>query len=138
MKVSLLYIGKTRDKHANAMAEEYVKRSKRFGSCEMREIRPEREDAWNKAGATTVLLSPEGKLWETADVVRLFETSRMEGKNIVFLIGGTEGHPKEWKQRSDMLVSLSRMTFPHELARVLVAEQIYRAFATLAGHPYPR
>ena len=50
----------------------------------------------------------------------------------------TEGLPPAWRERADLLVSLSRLTLPHELARAVLAEQIYRAFTTLRGHPYPR
>ena len=46
--------------------------------------------------------------------------------------------PPDWRERADLLLSLSRMTLPHELARAMLAEQIYRAFTTLRGHPYPR
>jgi 23S rRNA (pseudouridine1915-N3)-methyltransferase len=62
----------------------------------------------------------------------------MEGRDLVFLVGGHDGLPAGWAARADLLISLSPMTFPHELARVLLAEQIYRALATLRGHPYPR
>ena len=61
-----------------------------------------------------------------------------ESRDIVFLIGGHEGLPADWKARADLLISLSAMTWPHELARAMLAEQIYRAFAILRGHPYPR
>jgi 23S rRNA (pseudouridine1915-N3)-methyltransferase len=53
-------------------------------------------------------------------------------------VGGADGLPPDWSPRADLLLSLSRMTFPHELARAVLAEQIYRAFTTLRGHPYPR
>jgi 23S rRNA (pseudouridine1915-N3)-methyltransferase len=62
----------------------------------------------------------------------------MEGRDLVFLVGGHDGLPAGWAERADLLISLSPMTFAHELARVLLAEQIYRALATLRGHPYPR
>jgi 23S rRNA (pseudouridine1915-N3)-methyltransferase len=62
----------------------------------------------------------------------------MEGRDLVFLVGGHDGLPAGWAPRADLLISLSPMTFPHELARVMLAEQIYRALATLRGHPYPR
>ena len=64
--------------------------------------------------------------------------AEMEGRDLVFLIGGHDGLPPGWAARADLLLSLSPMTFPHELARAMLAEQIYRAFATLRGHPYPR
>jgi len=64
--------------------------------------------------------------------------AEMEGRDLVFLIGGADGLPGGWAERADRRISLSPMTFPHELARVMLAEQIYRAFTTLRGHPYPR
>jgi 23S rRNA (pseudouridine1915-N3)-methyltransferase len=57
---------------------------------------------------------------------------------MVFVVGGHDGLLPAWRQKADQLLSLSKMTFPHELARAMLAEQIYRAFATLRGHPYPR
>jgi 23S rRNA (pseudouridine1915-N3)-methyltransferase len=62
----------------------------------------------------------------------------MEGRDLLLLVGGADGLPPGWSARADLLLSLSRMTLPHELARVVLAEQIYRAFTTLRGHPYPR
>jgi len=59
-------------------------------------------------------------------------------RDLVFILGGADGLPAEWKSRADMLLALSPMTMPHELARVVLAEQIYRALTTLRGHPYPR
>jgi 23S rRNA (pseudouridine1915-N3)-methyltransferase len=68
----------------------------------------------------------------------MIEQAEREAREIVFLIGGHDGLPPAWKTRADLLLSLSPMTFPHELARAMLAEQIYRAFTTLRGHPYPR
>ena len=64
--------------------------------------------------------------------------AELEARDLVFVIGGADGLPAEWRGHADVLLSLSAMTFPHELARVVLAEQIYRAFAILRGHPYPR
>ena len=61
-----------------------------------------------------------------------------EARDLVFLVGGHDGLPAEWRPRADLLLSLSALTFPHELARAMLAEQIYRALTTLRGHPYPR
>jgi len=57
---------------------------------------------------------------------------------LVFVVGGADGLPAGWRERAGLLLSLSPMTLPHELARVMLAEQIYRAFTSLRGHPYPR
>ena len=70
--------------------------------------------------------------------VALIAQSEMEGRDLVFVVGGADGLPPAWRARADLLLALSPMTFPHELARAMLAEQIYRAFATLRGHPYPR
>ena len=133
MKIFLYYVGKARDAHANAMAEEYIKRSGRFATCEMREIHPERFDPWSKnPGARKILLDPAGKTLDSKKLTALFD------RDLVFVIGGADGLPPEWRSRGDVLLSLSALTMPHELARVVLAEQIYRALTTLRGHPYPR
>jgi len=105
----------------------------------MREIRPERVDLWAKhPSARKIFLDPAGKAMDSAAFAKLVGKAEMEGRDLVFLIGGHDGLPAGWGARADQLVSLSAMTFPHEMARAMVAEQIYRAFATLRGHPYPR
>jgi 23S rRNA (pseudouridine1915-N3)-methyltransferase len=133
VKIFLYYIGKPRDAHANAMAEEYIKRSTRFATCEMREIRPPRFDPWAKhPSAFKALLDPLGRPMDSAKLAGLFD------RDLVFIVGGADGLPGEWRDRADLLLALSPMTMPHELARVVLAEQIYRALTTLRGHPYPR
>jgi 23S rRNA (pseudouridine1915-N3)-methyltransferase len=139
MKVWLYYIGKARDVHSNAIAAEFVKRSSRFAACEMREIHPERFDLWSRhSAAHKILLDPAGKLLSSAQFVDLIAKAEMEGRDQVFVIGGHDGLPAGWAAKADLLLALSPMTFPHELARAMLAEQIYRAFTTLRGHPYPR
>jgi 23S rRNA (pseudouridine1915-N3)-methyltransferase len=69
---------------------------------------------------------------------RLIERAEREGRDLVFAVGGHDGLPAAWREGADLLLSLSPMTFPHELARAMLAEQLYRAFTTLRGHPYPR
>lgn len=135
MKIFLYFIGKPRDAHANAMAGEYIKRSGRFAKCEMREIRPDRFDPWEKhPTATKVLLDPAGRALDSAKFTALVETN----PELVLVIGGADGLPAAWRARAGVLMSLSPLTMPHELARVILAEQIYRALTTLRGHPYPR
>jgi 23S rRNA (pseudouridine1915-N3)-methyltransferase len=139
VKLYILFIGKPRDAAANTIAAEFVKRSSRFAPCEMREIHPGRFDPWAKhPAALKVVLDPAGSQWSSEQFIQWFARIEAEGRDIVFLIGGHEGHSPEWRTRSDLLLSLSAMTFPHELARAMLAEQIYRAFTTLRGHPYPR
>ena len=139
MRIHLYYIGKPRDASANAMAEEYLKRSGRFCRCEMREIQPNRFDPWAKhPSATRVLLDPSGKSLDSAGFAALLARAEREGRDLVFIVGGADGLPAGWEKRADLLLSLSAMTYPHELARVVLAEQIYRGFTTLRGHPYPK
>jgi len=133
VKIFLYYVGKARDAHANAMAEEYIKRSGRFANCEMREIHPARFDPFTKhPTARKILLDPAGRALDSNRLIGLFD------RDLVFVVGGADGLPEAWKPKADLLVSLSALTMPHELARVVLAEQIYRALTTLRGHPYPR
>lgn len=139
MRIYLYYIGKARDQNANSMADEYIKRSTRYARVEMREIQPTRFDPWTKhPSATKILLDPAGKTQDSALFSKLVAKAEQESRDLVFVIGGAEGLPSNWRARGDLLLSLSPLTFPHELARVILAEQLYRAFTTLRGHPYPR
>jgi 23S rRNA (pseudouridine1915-N3)-methyltransferase len=139
VKVYLYYAGKPRDPHTNALAADYLARAGRYAHCEMREIRPGRFDPWERhPAATKILLDPAGRVLDSAAVAALFGKAEMQGRDLVFVVGGADGLPEGWRGRAGLLWSLSPLTLPHELARALVAEQIYRAFATLRGHPYPR
>lgn len=139
MRITILFIGKPRDVNSNALAAEFLKRSNRYASCEQREIVPARYDVFARhASARKIFLDPEGRHYDSAQFVSLVRKAEEEAQDLLFLIGGHDGLPSEWKPRADLLLSLSPMTFPHELARAMLAEQIYRAFTTLRGHPYPR
>ncbi len=139
MKLYLYYIGKPRDVHANAIAAEFFKRTARYGDCEMREINPRRFDVFAKhPAARQIALDPAGEAMTSARFIEMIRSAEQESRDLVFLIGGHEGLPLDWKTRAHQFVSLSPMTYPHELARAMLAEQIYRAFTTLRGHPYPR
>jgi 23S rRNA (pseudouridine1915-N3)-methyltransferase len=136
LRLHILFVGRPKDPHANALAEEYVARICRYVPCAMREIRPEREDPWQKyPPAAKALCDPAGKALDSDAFARWLERT---GRDVVFIVGGHDGLPQGWAARADLLLSLSPMTFPHELARVMLAEQIYRAFAILRGHPYVR
>ena len=139
LKLYLYYIGKARDVHANGMAQEFVKRTNRYMACEMREIVPGRFDLFGKhATARKVFLDPAGKPLDSDAFAALVGKAELEARDVVFLVGGHDGLPGEWRPRADMLLSLSAMTMPHELARAVLAEQVYRALTILRGHPYPR
>ena len=139
MKIFVYFIGKPKDPHANAVAGDFLGRAARYAPTVMQEIRPDRTDLWAKhPSGRKIFLDPAGKPMDSAAFAQLVARSEMEGRDLVFLIGGHDGLPSGWAARADLLLSLSAMTFPHELARAMLAEQIYRAFATLRGHPYPR
>jgi len=139
VKIFLYFIGKPRDAHANAIAEDFLGRAARYAGCEMREIKPDRSDLWAKhPTARKIFCDPAGKPLDSTGFAKLIADAEMDGRDLVFLIGGHDGLPAGWAERADRLLSLSSMTFPHEFARAMLAEQIYRAFATLRGHPYPR
>jgi 23S rRNA (pseudouridine1915-N3)-methyltransferase len=139
VKVFLYFIGRPKDAHANAIAEDFLGRAARYAACEMREIKPDRADLWTKhPTARKIFCDPAGKPLDSAGFAKLVAVAEMDGRDLVFLIGGHDGLPAGWAERADRLLSLSAMTFPHELARAMLMEQIYRAFATLRGHPYPR
>jgi 23S rRNA (pseudouridine1915-N3)-methyltransferase len=139
VKVFLYFIGKPKDAHANAIAEDFLARAARYAPCEMREIRPDRVDLWAKhPTARKIFCDPAGKPLDSAAFAKLVADAEMDARDLVFLIGAHDGLPEGFAARADRLLSLSAMTFPHELARAMLAEQIYRAFATLRGHPYPR
>ena len=139
MKIFVYFVGKPRDEHANAMAEDYLKRCARYLRCEMREVLPERFDPWSKhPSGSKILLDPAGKSFDSARFAELVSKAERESRDLVFLVGGASGLPKQWRDRPSLVLSLSAMTLPHELARVMLTEQIYRALATLRGHPYPK
>jgi 23S rRNA (pseudouridine1915-N3)-methyltransferase len=139
LRLFLYYIGRSRDAAANNIAEEYVKRSSRYIRCEMREVHPGRFDLFARhSAAQKVFLDPAGKPADSAQFTALVARAEAAARDVVFLVGGADGLPADWRPRADLLLSLSPMTFPHELARAMLAEQIYRAVTTMRGHPYPR
>lgn len=139
MKVFLYYVGRAKDPHMNALAADYVARSARYVPTEMQEVRPDRAAFWTKhPTARKILLDPAGKTLDSAAFAALVGKAELEARDLLFVVGGHDGLPDAWRAQADILLSLSALTYPHELARVVLAEQIYRAFATLRGHPYPR
>jgi 23S rRNA (pseudouridine1915-N3)-methyltransferase len=85
-----------------------------------------------------VVLDERGAAWSTLRLAEKLNEWRMQGRNVVFLVGGADGLDASCLERADEVLSLSAMTLPHALVRVLLAEQIYRAWTVLSGHPYHR
>jgi 23S rRNA (pseudouridine1915-N3)-methyltransferase len=139
VKVLVYYIGRPKESHLNALVEDYLTRIKRYTHAEMIEIRAERLNlAAKHPTARKIFLDPAGQELDSSTFAAFVGRAELESRDLLFLIGGHDGLPRGLSLQADLLLSLSRMTMPHELARVVLAEQIYRAFATLRGHPYPR
>ena len=142
MRIQLLFLGKTRKPEIRALVEDYAARVRRYAEIAIRELRPD-SPASRKGpefgGATVVLLDAGGKKFSSQQFAGWIKSCRDGGqRDLVFLCGAAEGFPEALAGRASLSISLSPLTFSHELARVMLVEQIYRAFALLAGHPYPK
>jgi 23S rRNA (pseudouridine1915-N3)-methyltransferase len=89
-------------------------------------------------GAWVVALDVRGRAVDTAALAKWWAGRLRDGRDVVFLIGGPDGLAPQCLERADERLALSPLTFPHGLARVLLAEQLYRAMSLLKGHPYHR
>ena len=103
-----------------------------------------RDDEWARLrarlpdGAETVLLDERGRATTSRQLAARFGDWLVDGRDVCFLVGGPDGFPKAAREAASQLLSLSAMTLPHELARVVLVEQLYRAHTILEGHPYHR
>ena len=143
MKIRLIMLGKTRREEARALVNDYVQRIQRYAEIEISELRDAGPAALRKlkidSAATVVLLDATGKQFTSQHFARwLGDLRDRSARQLVFLCGDAEGFPADLRSSAKQKISLSTLTMPHELARVLLTEQIYRAFAILAGHPYPK
>jgi 23S rRNA (pseudouridine1915-N3)-methyltransferase len=142
MKIRIVALGKTRRAECRAMMEDYLARIKRYAEVELNEVREESAELKRMAfapGATVVLLDAAGRQYTSAEFARWLGAQRDRSvREIVFLCGGAEGFPESLRKKATTKLALATLTMPHELARVVLAEQIYRGFAILAGHPYPK
>ena len=85
-----------------------------------------------------VVLDPRGNLYSSMEFARTYENWRCSGKDISLLIGDSDGFSNEMRERANIVWSLSRLTFPHDLVQIAVCEQLYRAHTIITGHPYHR
>jgi 23S rRNA (pseudouridine1915-N3)-methyltransferase len=142
VKLRLLMLGKTRRPELRVVLEDYVKRIGRSCPIEVTEVRDgeaaEKKLDANRA-ATVILLDAEGKNLDSDALAKWLGEQRDRGaRELIFLCGDADGFPEALRRRAQQKLSLSAMTFSHELARVMLAEQLYRAFAILSGSPYPK
>jgi 23S rRNA (pseudouridine1915-N3)-methyltransferase len=153
VRLRLIWIGKTKNEHVRALADDYLRRLSHFCRMEVTELREgsganERavleEEARRIAsalapGALAVLLDVEGRELSSHELAAQLEGWQNAGaKEIAFVIGGHLGVTDEIKQRAGVRWSLSRLTLTHEIARVVVVEQLYRAYTILRGLPYQK
>lgn len=142
MKICLLMLGKTRRPEMGAALGDYVKRISRSCPTEIVEARDaaaalKRLDA-NRAAAS-VLLDAGGKVYDSNAFAQWLGEQRDRGiREVIFVCGDADGFSDSLRERVKQKLSLSAMTYSHELARVMLAEQIYRALAILSGSPYPK
>lgn len=146
MRIRLVFLGKTRNPHLRALIEDYRQRLARFTPFELVEWKTTDGGPWvlaeargKKGNSPVVLLDAAGKAFTSEEFAGWLGKQMNSGqKELVFLLGGAEGFAEETKAKATSLLSLSKLTLPHELARVVLLEQLYRAFALLREHPYPK
>jgi|ERR1051325_3296135 23S rRNA (pseudouridine1915-N3)-methyltransferase len=155
MKLQFIWVGKTRKAAVKELADEYMARVNKFARVEVIEVRDrdgagsdrdrilekEADDLLSRieAGARLVVLDEKGSEFDSFQLADLLRQEQNAGtKQITFVIGGHYGLADRVKKRADLLLALSRLTLPHELARLFLLEQVYRAFAILHGLPYQK
>lgn len=157
ISVKILCVGKLKESFYKQASEEYIKRLNGFCRLDIDEIpesrlsqaptEPEIENALKReaesiseripAGSVIIALCIEGKMIDSVGLARYMEQCALTGKSkICFIIGGSFGMHESIKQRANLKLSMSPMTFPHHLARVMLLEQVYRAFQIQSGSRY--
>jgi 23S rRNA (pseudouridine1915-N3)-methyltransferase len=140
LRLVVLAVGKIKDRGLREAADDYLKRLQRYARCDEIEVR----DASGleralPADAFVIALTVGGDAPTSETFAKNLERWASRGKGVLaFLIGGAEGLPDELERRADSRLSLSSLTLPHRLARVVLFEQLYRAMTILRGEPYAR
>lgn len=151
MKLHFVWIGKTKDRHCAALVTHYLDRIKRFAPFDVSELKEQSNGDDRQVIAAEsvkllasvekddfiVLLDERGNGMTSPKLAEFIaDRQQMSTKRMAFVIGGFAGVSEEFRQRANLQISLSNMTLTHELARVVLTEQIYRAFTIMAGLPY--
>jgi 23S rRNA (pseudouridine1915-N3)-methyltransferase len=153
MKLRVVWIGKTKSKELGALIADFLQRVRRFVPVEVTELRDPRAgdsrrqlaaeeerllDALN-SGDRLVVLDAAGQPWTSPQLAQFVgQHLRNDPRRLTFVIGGYSGMSEKVKARAERKWSLSPLTFSHEMTRVLVAEQLYRALCILNNHPYSK
>jgi 23S rRNA (pseudouridine1915-N3)-methyltransferase len=143
MKIRIIALGKTHRTEIRALVDDYVQRIAHYAEIELTELREAAPTALRKlkldSSAVTVLLDATGKQFTSQQFAGWLGDLRDRSvRELVFFCGDAGGFPKELRAAAKQKISLSALTMPHEFARVVLAEQIYRGFSILAGHPYSK
>ena len=146
MKIKVAWIGKTKEPAIQALTGEYLKRISRYADVAGLPLRDEaailslasgeQKKNNNKERHKLVLIDSRGKQLSSEELARFLEREQVNAIPIMFAIGGSDGFSEEARHHAAFTLSLGKMTLPHELARVVLIEQLYRAFSILAHHPY--
>lgn len=138
LRISVICQGRLKEKYYIAACEEYLKRLSSLASVDIIELAEEGDVASRiPKGSYVIAMAIEGKKLSSEGLAELLADCALKGKSrICLLIGGSEGLPESVKKAADVRLSMSDMTFPHHLARVMVLEQIYRALGINAGTKY--
>jgi 23S rRNA (pseudouridine1915-N3)-methyltransferase len=155
MKFSILAVGHKMPAWVTDGFNEYAKRMPREAKIELVEIRPEPRTTGKIAAklmeaesqrilaalpknALYIALDEHGSTWTTRQLAEKMQAWMGEGRDVAFIIGGADGLHDSVKQSAQQLLALSSLTLPHAMVRVLLAEQLYRAYSLLHNHPYHR
>ena len=150
MRIRLVSIGTRPPRWVQEGYAEYARRLPRECPLELVEVAPEKGSSARKTregrrlldrvgrGDLVIALDPGGTLWSTEQLARRLARWMQEGRTLSLLIGGADGLACECLERAAVHWSLSPLTFPHMLVRILVAEQLYRACSWIRNHPYHR
>lgn len=146
MKIRFVRVGKTKNKHWRALEAEYLERLSYFTKFEIVEIKDDTKENEGKRilekvnqSSFVCILDVKGRSVSSHDLAKMFVNWQNRGlKEVAFVIGGAEGIASEVVETADDSLSLSFLTFTHEAARVILAEQIYRAYTIIKGFPYQK
>lgn len=146
MQYRIIVAGKPALPYAKMAVDDYIKRLTRHGSYELLIVKAGEQEAVSERllqasnGCFRIALDERGKTPTTRELARTFDSMKMAGevKTIAFLIGAADGHTPELRKDCDLMLSLSSMTLQHEIALVVLMEQLYRIETIHAGSPYHR
>jgi len=142
MKIKVAWIGKTKEPAIQALTNDYLKRISRYAEVAGLALKDEAvvlslaRGERQKDRHKLVLLDARGKQVSSEELAEFLGREQVNGVPLLFAIGGADGFRDEMRQQADFVLSLGKMTLPHELARVVLVEQLYRAFTILKNHPY--